>query len=59
MTISDRIDSMVDPEMNIEKIVEMITDATSLSYTKGESLFLINQFIENFNKEYMIIKKDL
>lgn len=59
MTISDRIDSMVDPEMNIEKIVEMITDSTSLSYTKGESLFLINKFIENFNKEYMIIKKDL
>ena len=57
MTISDIIDSRIDPEMNIEKVVEMINDAKDLSYTKGESLNLIEKFIENFNKEYLIIKK--
>jgi hypothetical protein len=54
----DQIDP-IDPEMNIEKVVEMITDATSLSYTKGESQFIMDKFIENFNKEYLIIKKVL
>ena len=58
MTISDRIDRMIDPEMNIEKVVEMIHEAKDLSYTKGESINLIEKFIENFNKEYLIIKKD-
>ena len=57
MTISDRIDAMVDPEMNIEKVVRMIEDAKDLSYTKGESFNLIESFIKNFNNEYMIIKK--
>lgn len=57
MTISDRIDSMVDPEMNIEKVVEMICDTQDLAYTKGEGMLMIEKFIENFNKEYLIIKK--
>lgn len=57
MTISDRIDSMIDPEMNIEKVVGMIADAQDLSYTKGESMAMVENFIENFNKEYLIIKK--
>ena len=57
MTISDRIDRMIDPEMNIEKVVRMIEDTKDLSYTKGESNNLIEKFIENFNKEYLIIKK--
>ena len=55
--ISDKIDSLIDPEMNIEKVVEMIADAKDLSYTKGESINLIEKFIKNFNDDYMIIKK--
>ena len=58
ITISDRIDAMVDPEMGIEKVVELINDARSLANTPEEKVTLINKFIENFNKEYMIIKKD-
>ena len=57
LTISDVIDSRIDPEMNIEKVVEMINDAKDLSYTKGEGIAMIEIFIENFNKEYLIIKK--
>lgn len=57
LTISDVIDSRIDPEMNIEKVVEMITDAQDLSYTKGEGMAMVEKFIENFNKEYLIIKK--
>lgn len=57
LTISDVIDSRIDPEMNIEKVVEMINDAKDLSYTKGEGMAMIEKFIENFNKEYLIIKK--
>lgn len=57
MTISDRIDAMVDPEMNIEKVIEMICDTQDLAYTKGEGMLMIEKFIENFNKEYLIIKK--
>ena len=57
ITISDRIDAMVDPEMNIEKVVEMICDTQDLAYTKGEGMLMIEKFIENFNKEYLIIKK--
>ena len=51
------INLLIDPEMNIEKVVEMIADAKDLSYTKGESINLIEKFIKNFNDEYMIIKK--
>lgn len=57
MTISDKIDSMIDPEMNIEKVVMIIGDAKDLSYTKSESINLIETFIKNFNDDYMIIKK--
>lgn len=57
MTISDKIDSMIDPEMTIEKVVEMIVDTQDLSYTKGEGIAMVEKFIENFNKEYLIIKK--
>ena len=57
ITISDRIDAMVDPEMNIEKVIEMICDTQDLAYTKGEGMLMIEKFIENFNKEYLIIKK--
>ena len=55
--ISDRIEALIDPEMNIEKVVRMIEDAKDLSYTKGESFNLIESFIKNFNNEYLIIKK--
>ena len=51
------INLLIDPEMNIEKVVEMINDAKDLSYTKGESFNMIARFIKNFNNEYMIIKK--
>ena len=57
MTNSDIIGSLIDPEMNIEKVVETINDAKDLSYTKGESFNLIENFIKNFKDEYMIIKK--
>lgn len=57
MTIFDKINLLIDPEMNIEKVVEMIEDAKDLSYTKGESINLIEKFIKNFNNEYLIIKK--
>ena len=57
MTISDTIDTLIDPEMDIEKVVRMIEDAKDLSYTKGESFNMIARFIKNFNNEYMIIKK--
>ena len=57
MTFSDRIDSLIDPDMNIEKVVEMIKDTNDLSYTKHESIALTEIFIENFNKDYLIIKK--
>lgn len=58
MTISDRIDSLIDPEMNIFKIDRMFKEAYDLSNTKSESEYLIDQFIKNFDKEYLIIKKD-
>lgn len=51
------INLLIDPEMNIEKVVEMIADAKDLSYTKGESINLIEKFIKNFNDDYVIIKK--
>lgn len=51
------INLLIDPEMNIEKVVEMIADAKDLSYTKGESINLIEKFIKNFNDDYIIIKK--
>lgn len=57
ITISDRIDAMVDPEMNIEKVIEMVRGTQDLAYTKGEGMLMIEKFIENFNKEYLIIKK--
>ena len=57
LTFSERVDELVDPEMNIEKVVRMIEDAKDLSYTKGESFNLIESFIKNFNNEYLIIKK--
>ena len=58
LTISDKIDSMVDPEMNIFKIREMFQEAYDLSNTKSESEYLIDQFVKNFDKEYFIIKRD-
>lgn len=57
LTISDKIDSMVDPEMNIFKIREMFQEAYDLSNTKSESEYLIDQFVKNFDKEYFIVKK--
>ena len=57
MTISDRIDSMIDPEMNIYKVIEMIRDAKTVSFTKEGEAELIDKFAENFNNEYLIIKK--
>ena len=57
LTFSERIDTLIDPEMDIEKVVRMVEDAKDLSYTKGESFNLIESFIKNFNSEYLIIKK--
>ena len=57
MTISDRIDAMIDPEMNIEKVVEMIKEAKIVSNSNIEANELIETFIKNFNNEYLIIKK--
>ena len=57
MTISDRIDAMIDPEMNIEKVVEMIKDAKTVSNSNIEANELIETFIKNFNNDYLIIKK--
>lgn len=57
ITISDRIDSLIDPEMNIFKVREMFVEAYDLSNTKSESEYLIDQFVENFDKDYLIIKK--
>ena len=57
LTFSERVDELIDPEMNIEKVVRMVEDAKDLSYTKGESFNLIESFIKNFNSEYLIIKK--
>ena len=57
LTISDKIDSMVDPEMNIFKVREIFQEAYDLSNTKSESEYLIDQFVKNFDKEYLIIKK--
>lgn len=57
MTISDRIDAMIDPEMNIFKVREMFQEAYDLGNTKSESEYLIEQFVKNFDNEYLIIKK--
>ena len=57
LTFSERVDELIDPEMDIEKVVRMVEDAKDLSYTKGESFNLIESFIKNFNSEYLIIKK--
>ena len=57
LTFSEKIDTLIDPEMDIEKVVRMIEDAKDLSYTKCESFYMIARFIKNFNNEYMIIKK--
>ncbi len=57
MTISDRIDAMIDPEMNIEKVVQMVMETKVVSNSKGEEAELLLKFIENFNNEYLIIKK--
>ena len=57
ITISDRIDAMIDPEMNIFKVREMFDEANDLSNTKSEASYLIDKFVENFDKEYLIIKK--
>lgn len=57
LTFSERVDELIDPDMNIDKVIEMIQDAKSLSYTKSEAYDLIEKFRENFKKEYLIIKK--
>lgn len=57
ITISDRIDSLIDPEMNIFKVREMFDEANDLSNTKNEASYLIDKFVENFDKDYLIIKK--
>ena len=56
MTISNRIDSMIDPEMNIYKVIEMIKDAKTVSFTKEGEAEAIDKFATNFDNEYLIIK---
>ena len=58
ITISDRIEAMIDPEMNIFKVRKMFQEAYDLSNTKSESEYLIDQFVKNFDKEYFIVKRD-
>ena len=43
--------------MDIDKVINLIQDATSLNYTKGEAYNLIEKFRESFKNDYMIIKK--
>lgn len=57
LTISDKIDSMIDPEMNIEKVIRIIEEAKIVSNSNIEANELIETFIKNFNNEYLIIKK--
>ena len=57
LTFSERVDELVDPEMDIDKVINLIQDATSLNYTKDESYNLIEKFRESFKNDYMIIKK--
>ena len=57
LTFSERVDELVDPEMDIDKVINLIQDATSLNYTKGEAYNLIEKFKEDFNSKYMIVKK--
>ena len=57
LTFSERVDELVDPEMDIDKIINLIQDASSLDYTKGESYNIIEKFKEDFKNDYMIIKK--
>ena len=57
LTFSERVDELVDPEMDIDKIINLIQDASSLDYTKGETYNLIEKFRESFKNDYMIIKK--
>jgi hypothetical protein len=57
LTFSERVDELVDPEMDIDKVINLIQDATSLNYTKGEAYNLIEKFRESFKNDYMIIKK--
>ena len=57
LTFSERVDELVDPEMDIDKIINLIQDASSLDYTKGESYNIIEKFRESFKNDYMIIKK--
>ena len=57
LTFSERVDELIDPEMDIDKIINLIQDASSLDYTKGESYNMIEKFRESFKNDYMIIKK--
>ena len=57
LTFSERVDELVDPEMDIDKVINLIQDATSLNYTKGEAYNLIEKFRESFKNDYMIIRK--
>lgn len=57
LTFSERVDELIDPEMDIDKVINLIQDATSLNYTKGEAYNLIEKFRESFKNDYMIIKK--
>ncbi len=57
LTFSERVDELIDPEMDIDKIINLIQDTTSLNYTKGETYNLIEKFKEDFKNDYMIIKK--
>lgn len=47
----------IDPDMNVRKIINMIEDSYALSNTNSEQDELIKKFIENFEKEYIIIKR--
>ncbi len=57
LTFSERVDELIDPEMDINKVINLIQDASSLDYTKGETYNLIEKFRESFKNDYMIIKK--
>jgi hypothetical protein len=54
---SGKIDNLIDPEMNIEEVILTIMEAKVSSNSKEEEAEALLKFIENFNKEYLIIKK--
>ena len=54
---SEKINNLIDPDMNIEKVILKIMKIKVSSNSKEEEAELLLKFIENFNKDYLIIKR--